>query len=417
MKSIYIAVVFLCLGASFASGVMVDSALSGEQTVPQAKPAARTQPEPEPAPARPELGQAAMFISALARPQDRVRKRPMSLAEAEARIEEALATCDYLQRMEIISEIVKGVNTNEIPKLLSLAKNIPRGEDRDSFVQNLIIRWAERDVGGALTYAQLIADGGQRTNALLSVVDVWSQHDFDAAKEWIHDLPAGGLRSQALRQTMASLAYTNPERAVELGEQVDPLVAPYQLSAAYGQWATVDPRAAAERASGAKSGLIRSQAIRSVAAAWAHTDPDAAFEWIDRLPSKQERESAKVVAIASVGRSDPKAAVERVMAEQPDGDSWAMMQAVIYQADAEDLPRVFDWARRLPDEGLRAAAIATLETLLEYEDPEPAAVEVDDDIPLEELSELHTSGHGNAGSAVAIDKVCFCECPCGSTSQ
>ncbi|PYI87782.1 MAG: hypothetical protein DME26_05055, partial [Verrucomicrobia bacterium] len=121
----------------------------------------------------------------------------LSLEEASAGIEAALAENNQPARYEALQKIASAVVMGDIPKALALADAITYRDLRTNFVSILISRWAESDPVAAITYAQRLTKGQEREQAIVSTLNVWAKHDTAAAIAWSQQLSPGELRNQA----------------------------------------------------------------------------------------------------------------------------------------------------------------------------------------------------------------------------
>lgn len=258
---------------------------------------------------------------------------------------------------------------------------VPAGFWRDLALEAAAREWAKKDLQGALAWAQsLPSDNGLPTSIerrdpkpLAVVMQAWLADDADAALQWLQNSPDDAAKSDVLAALSASLADSDPARAVELAamlpagnaqdrtlrrlindwssrdlsgalawaqeqtnEQVRRVLLPTLVqklsvsdsenalrlaltiggidgqSAVQGvllSWAGKDPESAA---AWVESQPRNAEYSASVAVAWARHDPAGAAQWIAKMPAGQERDQALSTAASRLVWGHPEVAVQWV---------------------------------------------------------------------------------------------------------
>ncbi len=161
----------------------------------------------------------------------------IALARADRRdaLEWAAAIPDAVEREDATSVVLTEISMTEPSEAVRLRQDAGRAAD-DPVLENLVQRWAEKDLTEALQWADSLPPGEQRDRvharaafiqsqtspesaanlivnrmssnqaqeeALISVLHQWAKLDVDSAERWIEKLPAGALQVRATAELNA----------------------------------------------------------------------------------------------------------------------------------------------------------------------------------------------------------------------
>lgn len=201
--------------------------------------------------------------------------------------------------------------------------------------------WAERDLSGALAWAEGLQDQELQTAALrhlgwslmeqeggripelasrfslekneaffLFLASQWGKIDPAASMAWVQSLPEGSGKNQVRQALVAALAQNNPETALMY---VRGFSADFQREATASiasAWATQDPAHALQWAGNLPEAETREQAVKTVLLAWGNNDPEGLLSWIQKQPEGGPRDKALVATALSLTSGFPDIAIE-----------------------------------------------------------------------------------------------------------
>lgn len=301
----------------------------------------------------------------------------MTIEEARALFEQALASRRTDTRGELLAKIALEVAPEMIPGVIAWAERIPGPRDRESFVIDLVGRWAEDDASAALAYVENLPNRRLRSSALDMVLRKWQSSDPEAAVSWILSRPQGTERGQLLVSSLVQLSYTDPERAFDLFSRVraggaNIAEGEYLVGPMFMRWAEQDPALASQKALALSDDKERMQALRAVATTWGEQEPEAALAWVDSLPAGTARDAAWAAVVLSGAERDPEASMKR-LARRPDHPDAPMLASSLASTWADQDPEAaLAWARRLPVGAVRDQALQSIGSRVAGEDPRQA---------------------------------------------
>ncbi len=301
----------------------------------------------------------------------------LTLDEARELFEEALASRRVDTRAELLSKIALEVAPETIPSVIGWVARIPGARDRESFVIDLLGRWAAEDAPAALAYAENIPARRQRSEALGTVLHRWQASDPEAAVSWVLSRPPGLERQQLLTASLTELSYTDPARAFDLytrarvdGANISE--GEYLVGPMFMSWVGKDPAAASQKALTLSDDNERLQALRAVATTWAEREPEAALAWADSLPAGTQRDTAWAAAILAEAERDPEAAMKRLAAHADHPDAEMLASSLASTWAYQDPEAALAWAKKLPFGSQRDEVIRVVGQHVAGDDPRRA---------------------------------------------
>ena len=141
-----------------------------------------------------------------------------------------------------------------------------------------------------------------------------------------------------------------------------------------------DAKAAAQLAESLDPGLLRKQALRTVARVWAEQDADSACDWAAQLPNWAERDSTLIEMCQQLGQTDPEKAL--TLAGSYGVENGDVMKENLVQLWAEkDWAAALAWVNANPGAELQQdQRLARLAFILSQTSPQEAANLVVDSI-------------------------------------
>ncbi|MGI9240234.1 MAG: hypothetical protein ACR2RV_05505 [Verrucomicrobiales bacterium] len=129
------------------------------------------------------------------------------------------------------------------------------------------------------------------------------------ATGWIDELPTA-LRADALKSLAKNWASSDPRAAAEyIASQTDSESQVRASQEVVRQWARYDPAGAADWAAGLAEGQNREFIFKNISSHWSAADPVASAEWISGLPDSSSRDAALVAFASNTAVSDPAASL------------------------------------------------------------------------------------------------------------
>ncbi|MEO5916424.1 MAG: hypothetical protein ABIS50_19465 [Luteolibacter sp.] len=147
------------------------------------------------------------------------------------------------------------------------------------------------------------------------------------------------------------------------------------------RWAEADGCAAAAWAEQLPAGLLRENALSSVAIEWANTDLKSTVEWARQLPDAAEQQTLLLAAANEAVRTDPVEAL-RIAVESPAGaEGDEIIRRAAMEWASKDAAGAMDWAGTISDESLRHKVQAAEMVAWSDTAPENAAARAVDTLP------------------------------------
>jgi hypothetical protein len=157
---------------------------------------------------------------------------------------------------------------------------------RDSALNLIARRWAEKDLARALAWAQSLGPNVDRSNtAMTGSLLTWLTKDPDAAMAWLNEYPDGDLKLGLVRNIASNLNSEDPALAMHLAVAIPSGIAREQsIDESMRMWLCDNPAAAAQWALQQDDTKTRRVALRRVAIQRLMDDPKEARDWITSLP-------------------------------------------------------------------------------------------------------------------------------------
>jgi hypothetical protein len=267
----------------------------------------------------------------------------MAIGTALARSspDEAIAWAQALSppSPNLMQQITMAIAMSDPSRALAFIDNPPAGMD-PQLIASIVVSVASQAPGQARVLAdQLIArDSIQNRNALRNLIGNWMRQDPERALEWIlvHDdqVNAGVLGTAA-----QSFARSDPVAAASF---LDRIPAEY-----------------------------RSAWIAQVAMPYALNDPAAALAWVAQFQGQVVYDDALRGVIAGSARVDPRRAAE-LLSQASDVVQLGSARQVAQLWAATEPRAAAVWAADLPDDRIRASAVAPVVNVWAEHDPSAA---------------------------------------------
>jgi RNA polymerase sigma factor (sigma-70 family) len=298
-------------------------------------------------------------------------------------------------------KFLNSVKAADMSRVLAHVERVADKYTRNGLRAILLGIWAKSDVPAALACAQAIPaneDYDARDYAILQVMDQWVKQDLPAAEAFVAQLPANGRRDYLLLPLAQELAPKDPQGAFDLvkslssevggldgtnislawgqvidnwpktdfpnaGQQVEALPFEdhfYALQDLAGNWAAVDPAAAAAWGATLSDGRDKNQFTDSIFSTWAKSDQTGALSAAEQLTDPAQQKAALNAIVTSWMRTDPQGAMAYVQAMPSGPVRDALLQNVSFgmvSGDPETMAKTVD---DLPDGPVRDAAVLNL---------------------------------------------------------
>ena len=187
----------------------------------------------------------------------------------------------------------------------------------------------------------------QMASALASM---WGPRDPVATLEWATNLPPGPVRSQALFSFCGDWASLDPRGAAEfISNSAD---TDFPLARSESVQAGSD---AADI-----SGRLKSQMLEIIAARWTSADPDAALTWAAQMPSGNSRDAFIAGLSSALGEAAPASAAGLVASMTPGSPQSNAALTVLLEWGRDDLAGAGDWLKLFPSGDFRQKGLLGL---------------------------------------------------------
>jgi hypothetical protein len=221
-----------------------------------------------------------------------------------------------------LEELKGGVALHEIPAALRFLEGLYETSAARNLAASLIRQWAVSDAWAASKWAEKMPAGVAKTRALKGVGIEYANQDVMKSIQWAWDLPEGSDRSSVIQSIGYEASRIEPVAALTIAVGSLPVSVERDdlIKHASMQWATSEPRDAAEWAIQLQDVRLRSRVIVNVATAWSNTDPESAADFaVLNIEPGRAQNDAVVGIVQRWVQVDPEAAADWV-ASFPEGE-------------------------------------------------------------------------------------------------
>ena len=261
-------------------------------------------------------------------------------------IRDALRDPNPLKRNRLIAELMDQLTPDNIQAAIDGMRENGDGPGNFRELALLTYAWGSMDPDKALAYVSKLGGPGTAFGTA-SVLSGWASRDPDAALKWFKEQKSEGWeRGMQARGLIDGLAQANLPEATRLAmSETDPdlqrqfmeVVARQQAQTGgidatrtwvenlaksgvsaeavstaanelAGQWASKDPKAAAQWAAKLSNPDASRSALQAAYREWGRADPTAASEYLNQIPASPARDGAVQTFARSVVGEDPEAA-------------------------------------------------------------------------------------------------------------
>ena len=239
---------------------------------------------------------------------------------------------------------ISGLDSVPPPQAISLAQEHLSGAARQTAINGIFRRWAQRDPVQASKAAMELPLGAELTGALAAVAERWSVSDTEAATKWLLSLPANAERQPAEKELVRALESSKPERAGEFIMKLsDSDHSAQLLEAVMDRWAKLDLKTAVAWLEKQTTDSRSARAYGKLAYACLQSDLLLAANLAEKAPSNEGQYSVRKQVATEWAKTDPEAATKWVMKLGTNDSSLRQYFSQVFQA----------WARIAPHAALQ----------------------------------------------------------------
>ena len=252
---------------------------------------------------------------------------------------------------------------------------------RRGLLPSFVFGLAQRDPAAALSLARSLPnDQGQ--DYFSRALNGWCLKDADAAIAYVGQLPDDQNKISILESMIRTLAPKNPDKAINLVEQIPPQEQNFALRKIGSSWAESDPKAALDFANQQTDPKVKSEILKGVIDGMAQKDPKGALELTLSLPKTDDsRENSISDVLFDLSESDPKGAVGYAMNLLSDMNRNKSISRLAGEWVRGDPQGALGWYGSLTDPKLKEQVAGNMIGILSQDDP-AKAINLLDSIPL-----------------------------------
>lgn len=296
----------------------------------------------------------------------------------EAALRGLLREPDSMARQAGFHWICEGLPSRWVLGSIRFLSELPDSPSRTMGLEILMHRWGTEDGRSAVAFSSRLSSARDRNLLLSASLSGWAQYQPKQAWDWAvqrsqgptgvqrflrpvaialtrkdisvlleflrQPLPdgSGGILSQAIIETL--LEKESPEAATQwISAFPEPLQAPASLSLA-GIWSSTNPERAMEYLR-RTVGLVP-ETVEPVFTEWAYDDGPAAAQFIrDYAEPSSGPELMQIVSEAWVSGQGPASMARWLIESGPGPYSDPMVETLVMETMASDIPTAMDWAR------------------------------------------------------------------------
>lgn len=188
---------------------------------------------------------------------------------------------------------------------------IPDRDRRLGELYRVAQEWARVDPRAAIQAIESLASRGERDQLLQNALHAWAKKDPRAVIDWVVARPLSYQRSQLLANALTSLAMKDPAAAIAFAERLPRAEHQHVMPQLLANWASMNPRAAAEWAEKQDDTPLQRQATMFIASSYAQQDPEEALSWAATLTGEPGQVVMSQV-IQQIAQDDPERASSMV---------------------------------------------------------------------------------------------------------
>jgi hypothetical protein len=311
--------------------------------------------------------------------------------DAVSSVKLALSESNYMKRARAFARAVNHLKGEEFPQILSLLEALPAGNEKTSFIQQIIDVWATVDPRASMNYSQMVQDKALSKDLINRTLKTWATLDMQGALGWLYQLPQGSTYDAAFKTLILSLVRTNPEKALEFVNQLPPEKQKKNFLDIFSEWGRVniqkavakakelsddsiredvllrlsapwaqsDMQGVSQFAESLKVGKLRDSLIRNVAITWIEQDPEAGLAWVRKISNGQNVSGLISEAVYGWSRRDPVGAADFVASLEKKEQE----RLISFVADAlskKDIELSLSWVEKLEGETKSKALLSIL---------------------------------------------------------
>src|SRR5204863_6502739 len=166
-----------------------------------------------------------------------------------------------------------------------------------------------------LVFGEKLKNRNERMQAISSALTEWARKSPDEALAYVESNAKGSERQQFYAAALRRIAENNPQKALELLNQIPSYERRYIRNEVITALAESDPKAAAEIALKTFSSDRYSYdegRLGGVLQKWMRSDPDGAVSWLSSQPENIKRRTSVLRGIEQMGWEQPEAAARLV---------------------------------------------------------------------------------------------------------
>lgn len=296
----------------------------------------------------------------------------------QAQIESFLSQWAGMQELEKREELmerwVRGIALADYPYALSLLTE-PAFEARGRELRIRLFRiWGETEPRMASAWVGRMSTGPMKSEAASSVAGGFASRDFEAALSYFRALPQGSEREPALLELAATLAKTDPKRALALGVELGS--SPDRdrfLQSAANAWASIDGQAASQWASQIPDSELRQAVLGEVLVHWSEVDPaSAATSAMTSLEPGRRLNDTLISIVQRWAQNDPEPVADWILAFPAGELRDTASEELVKQWSQKDIGKAGQWIDGIEDLQVKDIAIATMAGQLGLQAPQAA---------------------------------------------
>jgi hypothetical protein len=185
------------------------------------------------------------------------------------------------------SETILAVWTTRDPEAAILwANNTHNGEGANPHLIGIIRALASTDLNRSTDLLLSMPRTSERGAAFDGIQSTLLSKGMVATQEWLDNLPDPELRTDAITRFVSSLAYTDPDKAIELMDQQNSPISKRITLTFVSQAFHKNPQIAIDQIARLQDADSRELAYSKYVPAWIHTDKASAVQWLDLSAGK-----------------------------------------------------------------------------------------------------------------------------------
>lgn len=216
-------------------------------------------------------------------------------------------------RLDALANIAAELGKQEPEKALAWARALKDPDEKAAAIEEVMWSMADANPEAAAQQVQAMNDPEMLQNIGSTIAESLAAGNPQRGIAWAESVPAGASRDEAIVGAISGWAKKDPQAAFAYFQSKQSGNAD-AAEGLFEQWASNDPKTAADQARQLAGPEVREKAYTGIVNGWLNGADSASVEqWVDQLPPGKDRDVASATLVDAFGVNEPQAAWDRAL--------------------------------------------------------------------------------------------------------